>query len=107
MCSDSALCSFLTIDNLAFSQSAGVYANAEISCAISPNPASRWIWIMVDQQSLPYQLSIINVMGQVTSSEIVNEQRHRIELGMLHAGIYSVLLKDQQGRSSIKKLVRQ
>jgi hypothetical protein len=106
-CIDSGYCSFLTVDNLSLVYNTGVAGSGAIICALSPNPSSGRMSVTVDMQHVPYQLSMVNMMGQTVYSAIISEPKQSIDISSLSAGVYSVILKDATGLTAIRKMVRQ
>lgn len=79
--------------------------NSEIH--ISPNPASRFINITVKESvSVPYQLEIINIIGERIYQGFVDENEYSLELNDFDSGLYFVVIFDGFEKYTHKILIR-
>jgi Secretion system C-terminal sorting domain len=77
--------------------------NAAFTVKLNPNPASSTITL--ETQSFPANFSIIDIEGRIILQEIINQEKHYIDIAALSPGIYFIQLQNQNGTAS-KKLVK-
>jgi len=73
---------------------------------IYPNPAINKLTLVLDSyDNTAGQIKIIDALGQIVISDILNSQEFEINTSSLKAGIYSVIYSDSNKNSANKKLV--
>jgi hypothetical protein len=76
------------------------------SITISPNPSFGLLTIDFHQQKMQHAKLFSSLGNLVKSFDIENEDKLELQLSDLHSGIYFVQCTDINGRSSIKKWIK-
>ena len=89
-------------------QNLAVNGNAmEIDFSIYPNPADEKFSIEIPSNQWHWNLSISNTLGQEVYSGKVNSSQNHLEVNAssFEAGIYTVKLYSEDGRTAFKKMI--
>lgn len=88
----------------------GEYQNSDFMVTVSPNPAYTQIKVAytLPKASANATLSLVNVLGEKVTEVLLNENKGStvIDLSHVPSGIYVIIVKDQNGNSCSKKLVK-
>lgn len=102
-CKDSSECSFLTIDNLSFSNTTAIIdADLNNKISIYPNPAKEELVIHTDPAIVVQKYSLADIMGRIVFTQVGDIKK--INLNHLSPGNYSLMLETNKG-SLAKKIV--
>ena len=104
-CRDPGLCSSLTIDNLSLVEPSAV-KNIDNSheVAIYPNPSSNELAILATHKIS--DVVIYNMIGQAVYNGQYNDEKIKINIAAFPAGIYTVILTDDEGEKVVKKIIK-
>ncbi|MBK7965817.1 MAG: T9SS type A sorting domain-containing protein [Bacteroidetes bacterium] len=82
----------------------GLFDNKDVfTVKLNPNPASTYLTL--ETQSFPVNFSIVDLEGRIILQEIINQEKHFIDIADLTPGIYIVQLQNQNGIVS-KKMIK-
>ncbi|MBL7825878.1 MAG: T9SS type A sorting domain-containing protein, partial [Saprospiraceae bacterium] len=71
-----------------------------------PNPFSERLFIDVGQVAMPYSIRVMNALGQVVfQAEDLREAPFVLERGALQPGMYTITLRDSEGRWWVGRLL--
>ena len=70
-----------------------------------PNPGKNFVTLIVDQNTVGGNLRIADNLGKIVKSVKLQSLNSTIETSDLAAGLYLVLINDQQGRTAVSKLI--
>lgn len=77
--------------------------------SVYPNPAKETFFVDVPSNSWNWEITIINPLGQIVSSQSMNANQNliQIESSNFESGIYLVRLNSQDGKEVMKRIVIQ
>jgi len=84
----------------------GIEDYAETGYLIYPNPVSQTLHIMADNAQ-PRNVQIINLFGQMMSSQVINETDNIINVANFAAGCYIIKITDNQQHIKTLKFIKQ
>lgn len=88
----------------------GEYEDSDFKVTVSPNPAYTQVQVAytLPKASTSASLSLVNVLGEKVTEVLLNENKGStvIDLSHVPSGIYVIIVKDQNGNSCSKKLVK-
>ncbi|HRG59524.1 MAG TPA: T9SS type A sorting domain-containing protein [Bacteroidia bacterium] len=81
-------------------------SNNNIDFVLTPNPANSFYQIkLFNAVQHNYQLSILNLLGEIVEHESLNTNNQTLNINHLSNGVYFVKVSDVNGKEIIKKLV--
>jgi PKD repeat protein len=72
---------------------------------IYPNPAKNTITIQTASGIKPQEVEIVNTLGQVVTSSVVEKEQSTFDISKLSNGVYYLFLENEQGKRYAKKFV--
>lgn len=74
---------------------------------LAPNPAKSSVNIIAQESlTLPYQVQIINVIGEKVFESFIEDQHHKIDLNSYDSGLYFVVVFDGNEKYTQKLIIR-
>lgn len=77
-----------------------------LNFTLFPNPITSEFFISIDNISGKINLTIYNILGEIVLSENNYISNSSIDVQNVKSGIYFVSIKDENGNTSVKKLVK-
>lgn len=72
---------------------------------ISPNPSQDFINISLPS-NLISEIEILDIFGKICTSSKVQQNKTRVDVASLNAGVYFVRIKTKEGKVSVKKFTK-
>ncbi|GDX51458.1 hypothetical protein LBMAG27_05050 [Bacteroidota bacterium] len=101
LCSDTTECVF---DGLTGGNGELLIEN---NFVVFPNPTDENITVQLLQSSVDCNIEILNTLGQILFSEIINDKSETINLKSFSSGIYFVKIITADGNFAVKKIVKE
>ncbi len=83
--------------------------NKSLSVQLYPNPTKNEVTISIDSENenVKNTLNLSNILGEKISQTIIYTNQTQISLANLPAGIYFIEIKDNFGKKTVKKLIKE